>query len=67
MLSGDSCGETDFSAGLPLDPTIAPTVLRPWTRGWFNFAMVRNSLNAETQGISGCSYMLTTGVGTRPS
>jgi len=61
MLDGNGCGETDFTAGLPLDPTIAPTVLRPWNRGWFNFAGVRDGLTAEMQGIAGCSYMLTSG------
>ena len=57
VLSGNGCGEEQFSAGVNLNQYY----LRGWQGGWFNLEPLRTALFDQQQNTGVCSVLLTTG------
>ena len=57
LLSGNGCGDTTFSDGVPL----TQFAVRSWQGGWFDLRPLRQQLLAEQDSDRGCSFTLTSG------
>ena len=57
LLSGNGCGDTTFSGGVPL----TQYAVRNWQGGWFDLRPLRQQLLAEQDSARGCSFTLTSG------
>ena len=57
LLSGNGCGDTTFSGGVPL----TQFAVRSWQGGWFDLRPLRQQLLAEQDSARGCSFTLTSG------
>lgn len=57
VLSGNGCGEEQFSAGVNLNQYY----VRGWEGGWFNLGPLRTALLDQQQNTGVCTFLLTTG------